>query len=278
MEVLIMSATIWQYILAMICCTIVLFLLHEFFRKFLKITSLLFFIALFSFPLWTYNSKDWFLIAKTLLMIVSIIIINSSRLSYSLKGIHLSIFNGNITFWLIYLALISNILLALSPDFEIGNYYNAVAGFMLCITVPLPPKGWRIDNTRYKNHDLFVDLSIIWCLLYISWWMNFIYGSWPGIFSRGICLMLVTLIPVIIYKSNDLWLSIRAYTLVFYLLSIAFFNYKIPYLDISVKMTRNLLIFWGILNSIIALAYSTYWFTDGRKKYKEKYSEIVTTI
>jgi hypothetical protein len=267
-----MSATIWQYILAMICCTLVLFLIHEFFRKFLKITSVLFFIALFSFPLWTYNLSDWFLIVKTLLMIVSIIIINFSRLGYSLKNLHLSIFNSNIPFWLIYLALISNILLALSPDVEIGNYFNAITGFLLCITVPLPPKGWRIDIARYKNYDLFVDLPIIWCLLYISWWMNFIYGNWPGIFSRGICLMLVTLIPYIMYKSNDLWLSIRAYTLVLYLLSIAFFDYKIPYLDITIKLTRNLLIAWGILNSIITIAYSLYWFIDGRKNYKKKYA------
>jgi hypothetical protein len=161
----------------------------------------------------------------------------------------------------------------LSPDLEIGNYYNAITGLLLCITVPLPPKGWRIDVSRYKNHDLLVDLPIIWCLLYITWWMNFIYGSWPGIFNRGICLVVATLIPVVIYKSADLWLSIRAYTLVFYLLSIALFNYKIPYIDIHLKTLRNLLIFWGILNSIITIIYSSYWFLDGRNKFKEKYAD-----
>jgi hypothetical protein len=268
-----MSSTIWQYILSMVCCTLVLFFVHEFFRKFLKTTSVLFFIALFSFPWWTYDSSDWFLTAKTMLMIVSIIIINFARLGYSLKNHRLSVFKGSVPFWLIYLALVSNILLALSPDFEIGNYFNAIAGFLLCITVPLPQKGWRIDNVRYKNHDLLVDLPITWSLLYISWWMNFIYGSWPGIFSRGICLMLVTLIPFILYKSNDLWLSIRAYTLVFYLLTIAFFDYKIPYIDIPIKMTKNLFISWGILNSIITIIYSLYWFINGWKKFKKKYAE-----
>jgi len=267
-----MSATIWQYVLAMSVCTLLLFLLHELFRRFLKITSILFFLVLFSFPLWTYNAEDWFLTAKTMLMAVSIIVINYARLGDSVRSLHLPVLKNSIPFWLIYLALVSNILLALAPDFEIGNYYNGLAGFLLCITVPLPPKGWKIDFTRYKNRDLLVDLPIIWCLLYISWWMNFLYGTWPGILGRGICLMLVTLVPVALYKCNDLWLSTRAYTLVFYLLTIAFFDYKVPYLDIHVKLTKNFLIFWGVLNSITTLAYSVYWFLPGRKKYKIKYA------
>jgi hypothetical protein len=267
-----MSVTIWHYILAMIGCTLILFLIHEFFRKFLKITSFIFFIALFSFPWWKSTYTDWFLIAKTLLMIVSIIIINFARLGNSLKSYNLSIFKSKLPFWFIYLALTSNILLAILPDIEIGNYYNALAGLILCITVPLPPKGWRIDLVKYKNHDLFVDLPILWCLLYFSWWINFIYGSWPEIFNRALCLMFVTFIPIIIYKSTDLWLSIRAYTLVLYLLSIAFFNYSIPYIDTPVRFSRNLLIFWGILNGIAAITYSLYWFVYSRKKYNEKYT------
>jgi hypothetical protein len=267
-----MSATIWQFLLAVLVCTLLLFLLHEFFRRFLKITSVLFFLSLFSFPWWTYNAADWFLTAKTLLMIFSIIIINYARLGDSLKNLYLPQIKSSIPFWLVYLALVSNIILALAPDFKTGNYYNAIAGFLLCITVPLPPKGWRVDIARYKHRDLFVDLPILWCLLYISWWMNFLYATWPGIFGRGICLMLVTLIPVALYKSNDLWLSIRAYTLVFYLLTIAFFDYSIPYLDIPFKLTKNVLIFWGIFNSIVALAYSLYWFINGRKKYTIKFN------
>jgi len=267
-----MSVPIWQYILAMICCTLVLFFIHEFFRRFLKITSVLFVLALLSFPWWIKNLNDWFLMAKTLLMVASIIIVNFSRLGYTFKSHKFQIFRSTVPFWVIYLALIFNILLALSPDLEIGNYYNAIAGIILCITVPLPPKGWGIDSVRYKNHDLLVALPIIWCLLYVSWWMNLVYGSWPNIFSRGICLVIATLIPIIIYKSADLWLSTRAYTLVVYLLSIALFNYSIPYIDTPVRTIRKILILWGVLNIIISLTYALFWFLSGRKKILEKYT------
>jgi hypothetical protein len=268
-----MSVTIGYAVLTMIGFTLILYLIHEFFRRFLIITSLIFLIALFSFPCWKSTYTDWFLIAKTLLMIISIIIINIARLGYSFKKFKLSLLQSKLPFWLIYLALTSNILVAFLPDFGIGNYSNALTGLLLCITVPLPPKGWRIDLTRFKNHDLFVDLPILWCLLYFSWWMSFIYGSWPDIFYRAICLMLVTLVPIILYKSTDLWLSIRAYTLVLYLLSIALFDYTIPYIDTAIRFSRDLLISWGILNGITAITYSLFWFVYSRKKYNEKYAD-----
>jgi uncharacterized membrane protein (DUF485 family) len=205
-------------------------------------------------------------------MVASIIIVNFSRLGYTFKSHKFPIFKSTVPFWVIYTALILNILLALSPDVEIGNYYNAMAGIVLCITVPRPPKGWGIDRVRYKNHDLLVDLPILWCLLYVSWWMNLIYGSWPTIFNRGICLVTATLIPMIIYKRADLWLSTRAYTLVIYLLSIALFNYSIPYIDTPVRPIRNILILWGVLNIILSSMQALYWFLRGRKKFIEKHS------
>jgi hypothetical protein len=267
-----MSIPTWQYFFTMLCCILILFFIHEFFRKFLKITSVLFVLVFLSFPWWIKNLDDWFLMAKTLLMVASIIIINFSRLGNTFRNHKFSIFKSALPLWLIYIVLLSNILLALSPDIEKENYFNALAGVILCTIVPLPPKGWRIDSVRYKNNDLLVDLPILWCLLYVSWWMNLVYGSWPGIFNRGICLVIVTLIPIILYRSADLWLSIRAYTLVIYLLSITFFNYSVPYIDTHISPVRKILIGWGVLNSVMCLLFALFWFLRGRKKYIEKYA------
>jgi hypothetical protein len=267
-----MTESIGIYVVTMICCTLLLFLLHELFRRFLKLTNAFFVLVLFFFPLWLSNLGDWFLVVKTLLMILAIIIISFTRLSYALTNQKMSQLRNNIPFWIIYLALVLNILVALIPDIEIGNYYNAIGGLLLCILVPLPPNGWRIDTASHGHHDLLVDLPIIWCLLYISWWMNFIYDGWPNIFSRGICLMVVTLIPLLIYKRSDLWLSIRAYTLAFYMLSIAFFDYSIPFIDSVVKQDNKVMIIWGEVNLILLLVYALWWFRIGQKRFREQYA------
>lgn len=267
-----MLVQIGQYILTMVCCTLFLFFIHEFFRRYLKLTTAFFILVLLSFPLWFNNLGGWFLAVKTLLMIVSIIIINTTRLRHSITNPKLSWFKKDIFFWFIYIVLISNIAVALIPDIEIGNYYNAFAGLLLCILVPLPLKGWSIDTSFDKKHDLLVDLPIIWCLLYTSWWMNFVYDGWPGIFSRGVCLMAVTFIPLIIYKRSDLWLSIRAYTLAFYMLTITFIDYSVPFIDSVVKQDDKVIIIWGVLNLVLLVIYTLWWFQRGHNKYKEKYS------
>jgi hypothetical protein len=267
-----MLIPIGQYILTMICCTALLFFVHDFFRRYLKLTIFFSLLVLLSCPLWFANLGDWFLVVKTVLMILSIIIISFTRLSYAMKSPAMSRMRGATPFWLIYTVLISNILVALIPDIEIGNYYNALAGLILCITVPLPPLGWRIDTTPNKKHDLLADLPIVWCLLYTSWWMNFIYDGWPNIFSRGLCLMAVTFIPLIMYKRSDLWLSIRAYTLAFYMLTITFFDYSVPFIDSVVKQDNKVIIIWGVINLMLHVVYILWWFRGGYKRFKEKYS------
>jgi hypothetical protein len=267
-----MLEAIGQYILVMIGCTLLLFLVHELFRRFVRTTSALFGILLFSFPLWISSMGGWFLAVKTLLMILSILIISLARLGYALINQNALLLQKKIPLWAIYTVLILNIAVALIPDVNAGNYYNAVAGLLLCILVPTPPKGWRIDASRDGHHDLLVDLPLFWCLLYTSWWLNLVYDVWPGIFSRGICLMAVTLIPLVVYKRSDLWLSVRAYTLAFYMVTIAFFDYSIPAIDSIVRPDDNVKILWGVLNLILHTLYAIWWFGRGQRKFKEQRS------
>jgi hypothetical protein len=265
-----MPVPIWPYVLTMMCCILLLFIAHELFRRFLRLTTLFFVLACLSFPLWISNLGDWFLVVKTLLMIVAITIISLTRLGYALTNQKVAVLRNSLFLWIIYLALVLNIALALIPDIEVGNYYNALAGLLLCVLVPLPRKGWRIDTSREKHHDLLVDLPILWCLLYVSWWMNLVYDVWPNIFSRGLCLMAVTLVPLVIYRRSDLWLSTRAYTLALYMLAIALFDYSIPSIDSVVKRDDKIKILWGVLNLSFHAVYALWWFRDGRKRFKEQ--------
>jgi hypothetical protein len=262
-----MVEVIGSYVLTMICCTLLLFVVHECFRRFLKLTILFLVLACFSFPVW--DLGGWFLVLKTILMLAAAIVISLARLGYALPEQRAAILRNNLFLWIIYLALVANIAVALIPDVDAGNYYNAFAGLLLGILVPLPPNGWRIDTSRYNHHDLLVDLPIVWCLLYVSWWMNLVYDVWPGIFNRGLCLMLVTLIPLVWYRRSELWLSIRAYTLAFYMLTIALFDYSIPSIDSIVRHDDRVMILWGVVNLSLHGVYAVWWFRGGRKRHKE---------
>jgi len=261
-----MAASIGGYLVVMIGCTLLLYVIHELFRRFVRSTTAFWVLVLLSCPIWISNLGDWFLVIKTLMMIVAIIIISITRLRYALANQNEPVARTNILLWLIYLALILNIAVALIPDIEVGNCYNALTGLMLCILVPLPPKGWRVDTARYKCHDLLVDLSFVWCLLYASWWLNLVYDIWPRIFSRGICLMVVTFIPLIIYRRSELWFSIRAYTLAFYMLTIALFDYSIPSIDSVIGRDDTVKILWGGINLVLIAVYTIWWFSTRRRR------------
>jgi|WetSurMetagenome_2_1015567.scaffolds.fasta_scaffold57032_2 hypothetical protein len=265
-----MLEVIGSYILTMVCCTVLLFVVHEVFRRFLKLTIVFFVLACFSFPLW--DLGGWFLVLKTILMLAAAILISLTRLGYALPDQKAAPLRNNLFLWIIYLALVANIAVALIPDIEAGNYYNAFAGLLLAILVPHPPDGWRIDTLRYNHHDLLVDLPIVWCLLYVSWWMNLVYDVWPDIFSRGLCLMLVTLIPLAVFRRSDLWLSIRAYTLAFYMLTISLFDYSIRPIDAVVPHDDEVMIAWGVVNLSLHAVYAVWWFGRGRKRFKEQFA------
>jgi hypothetical protein len=260
-----MVELIGSYILTVICCTLLLYLVHEIFRKYLKLTTVFLVLSCFSFPLWLANLGSWFLVLKTVLMVLATIIISLARLGYALPEQKGAILRGRMFMWMIYLALVANIAVALIPDVDVGNYCNALAGLLLCILVPPPPNAWTIDTSRYDRHDLMVDLPVTWCLLYVSWWMNLVYDVWPNIFGRGLALMVVTLIPLVVHRRSELWLSTRAYTLAFYMLTIALFDYAIPAIDSVVKSDDTVKIVWGILNLVLLVAYAIWWFGKGRK-------------
>ncbi len=272
-----MAASIGGYLLVMAGCTLLLYGIHELFRRFVRSTTAFWVLVLLSCPVWISNLGDWFLVIKTLMMVVAIIIISFTRLRYALANQNEPVARTNILFWLIYLALILNISVALIPDIEIGNYANAFTGLILCLLVPLPPKGWTIDTARSKFHDLLVDLPIVWCLLYVSWWLNLVYDIWPNILSRGICLMVVTLIPLIVYRRSDLWLSIRAYTLAVYMMTIALFDYSIPFIDSVFRRDDTVKMLWGGANLLLIAIYAAWWFVDRRRRPEGRSATVVQT-
>jgi len=76
---------------------------------------------------------------------------------YALPDQEAAILRNTLFLWIVYLALVANIAVALIPDVDARNYYNAFAGLLLGILVPLPTDGWRIGTSRHSHHDLLVD-------------------------------------------------------------------------------------------------------------------------
>lgn len=260
-----MDIPIWQYVLAMSGYTLLLFFVHEFFRKYLKLTTIIFILMLLSFPLWISNLEGWYIWGKTFLLLIPITIANLIRLSYAIKSDKLSLFKKDMAFWVIYVALFLNILETSIKGLTIGNYYNSVAGIILCITIPFPNKAWRVDTTPGKKHDFLVDLPLFWCLLYITLMANHSYGRWPAAFGMSVCLLSATLITIIVYKGTDLWLSTRAYTLTLYIFLIVCLGYSPPFIVSTIAFNSKVQIIWGIANLVLHVIYALWWFLKGYK-------------
>lgn len=264
-----METPVWQVIVAVVAYATSLFFVHEFFRKYLKLSTAFFALTLLTFPLWKDNLGNWFYWAKTLLMIVPVLVVCLIRLSYATSSATLSFLKTRKSFWIVPVVVWLNILVALPIDIEIGNYFNAVAGVVLAATIPFPNRRWRIDTTQYKKHDLLVDIPLFWSLLYITWNANLIYGNFPGALGRTACLLLVTIIPALVYRRNHLWLSTRAYTLAFYLFLNASLGLSYPLIDLSHIPDNRVLVYWGAANLALHITYATWWFWSGRKAYSK---------
>jgi len=260
---------VWQFILAVVAYATSLFFVHEFFRKYLKLSTAFFALTLLTFPLWKDNLGNWFYWAKTLLMLVPVLVVSLIRLSYATSSATLSFLKTRRSLWIVPVVVWLNVLVAIPIDIEIGNYFNAVAGIMLAATIPLPNRRWRIDTTLFKKHDLLVDIPLFWSLLYITWNANLIYGNFPGALGRTACLLLVTIIPAVVYKRNDLWLSTRAYTLAFYLFLNASFGLAYPLIDLPYVTDNKVLVTWGAANLFLHVIYAVWWFWSGRKAYSK---------
>ena len=266
-----------SYIVSMGIYILLLFLFLEYTREKQGFYKWFFILALLSFPLWFINLHSWFRWAKAFSVLVPICFVSFVRISNDSK--HDSVLMSlkkKWPLWILYLVLNLNILEASITDFEFGNYFNAISGLILCLTIPLPTKHWRIGKNDGKNTfaELIADLPLAWCLLYVTWNAAFVYGENTAFFASSLCILLAPELWMFYHKRTDLWLMGRIYTLALHILIRSSYDVFGPVMDSSSWANDSVLYYWGAANLILHLAYLGYWFLKLRNKpYIIKHSE-----
>jgi len=175
-----MDLPVLSYFVSMGIYVLFLYMFLDFTREKQGFFKWFFILALLSFPLWFMNLHSWFRWAKTISVLIPVCFLSFVRMSND--GNHDSVMMSlkkKWPLWLLYLILMLNIAEATMGDFEMGNYFNAISGVILCITIPLPTKHWRIMKNDGKRNfaELIADLPLAWCLLYVTWNAAFVYSE-----------------------------------------------------------------------------------------------------
>lgn len=226
-------------------------------------------VALLTFPLWFLNLSSWFRWAKTISILLPLLFLTYVRIAND--GEHndvLATLRGKWPLWILYLVLILNIAEASLKDITLGNYFNAMSGVLLCITIPLPTKHWRIGNNDKKNSfaELIADFPLAWCLLYVTWNAAFVYAENIGYFASSLCILIVPEIWMYVRKRTDLWLMGRVYTLAVHLLIRGCYDIFTPIMDSTAWQNESLLYAWGAMNLVLHFMYFVYWVLKLRNK------------
>lgn len=256
-----MNIPVWQYIVSMSIYIIALLLLIELMRKHYKFAAIFWIIALFTFPLWFNQLDGWFRWAKTLsVLLPTALIVGLARIAQfeDRKG-WWKFFKKDWVLWSLYGILGLNILEATLKDFEMGNYFNALSGVILIITIPLFRKknkakpGWEIG--KEKPGDLLVYTDPMWNFLYTSWNIAFVYAENPGYAASSFCILLAAELYPVLKKRPELYVTARVYTLAIHILIRAIYDIFTPLMDSSQFANTNVVYWWGLINFVLHVPY-----------------------
>lgn len=226
-------------------------------------------LAILSFPLWFLNLNSWFRWAKTISILIPLCFVSYIRIANDGKHNNiLASLRKQWPMWILYAVLILNIVEATLKDVTAGNLFNALCGVILCITIPLPTKHWRIANNDGKNSfaELIADLPLAWCLLYVTWNAAFVYAENTTFFASSLCILLVPEIWMFVKKRTDLWLMGRIYTLAVHLLIRGCYDIFTPIMNSGAWFNASFLYYWGMGNFGLHMIYLIYWFFKLRNK------------
>lgn len=269
-EGLIMTIPAWQYLFSMSLYMVILYGFHEMSRKYIKGATLFFLLTLFTFPLWIQNLDGWFRIGKTLIVLIPINFVNIVRLSFQRKEHGWESLRKNWVLWVFYLILSLNIVEASIKDLSLGNYFNTISGFILCLTIPLPQKAWCVGTEKDDYYDLIADLPFAWSLLYTTWNAAFVYAENPGYLASSICILTVPIIRSFYKKRYDLWMSARAYTLGLHIFIRATYDVFTPIMDSSAWSNDRAVYIWSLINLVLHAGYLIMWLISFYKKKTSK--------
>ena len=258
-----------SFIVSMSVYMLLLYLFLEFTREKQGFYKWFFILALLTIPLWFLNLHSWFRWAKSISVLIPICFVSFVRIANDgSKKDFLPSLKKKWPLWILYVVLMLNIAEATKTDFELGNYFNAIAGVILCITIPLPTKHWRIAKNDGKRNfgELIADLPLAWCLLYVTWNACFVYAENTSYIASSICILIIPEIWMLTKKRTDLWLMGRIYTLALHILIRSSYDIFTPLMDSTNWFNAQVLNVWGIVNCVLHVAYLGYWFFKLRNK------------
>ncbi|WP_025025516.1 hypothetical protein [Caldalkalibacillus mannanilyticus] len=249
-----MSIPIWQYVISMTSYIVFLILAIGFMRKKPKFALVLWVIMLFTFPLW--NLEGWFRWVKTLSVMIPIVFLSLARFAYldQRPGRFWEALRRPWVRWTFYGVWFLNIAEASIKDVTLGNYWNALAGFLLCVTIPFADKYWEFS--RKEHGDLHAYTTGTYNFLYTSWNMCFVYAESPTFFFSTVCILLAAELYPIIKRRPELYVISRAYTLAIHLALRAIFPGLFPFLMNSQAFYNpQVLAYWGMLNGLLCIPF-----------------------
>lgn len=267
----------------------------HFFRFHYKASAWVWVASLATIPLWiaTGGVEGWFRWFKILSVILPLIVVGFSRIAVAedRQGRVWDVLKSKQFLWFFYAILFLNIAEASVKDLQMGNYYNAMAGFLLCVTIPYAPKFWTF--TKDGNAELIAYTTAAWNFLYTTWNLAFVYAEdiggphWAG----TICILLAAELYPLLVRRPELYIMARIYTLGAHLLIRACWDFFPQFTPISLY-SAPVTHWWGIINFVLALPY-VFWFIwqlnvgtapitfrrgTARKDYLESHPEMAVRV
>ena len=179
------------------------------------------------------------------------------------------IFRKDWVLWSLYGVLGLNILEASLKDLSLGNYFNAISGFILIVTIPLfkgkklKRNGWEISKD--KPGDLIVYTDPMWNFLYTTWNIAFVYAENPGFAASSLCILLAAELYPVLLKRPELYVTARVYTLATHILIRATYDIFTPLMDSTQFGNDKVVYYWGLANIILHIPY-LFWYFYKRNK------------
>ena len=252
----------WSYLISMPLYFGFLLWVVDYFRAHPKASAYFWAASLLTFPLWilTGGVEGWFRWFKILSVILPTIVVGLARIAVhdDRTGRLWDVLKKPRFVCFFYGILFLNITEASVKDLQLGNYPNAIAGFLLCLTIPYVPKFWKITTTG--GSDLIAYTTVGWNLLYTTWIACFVYAEAPKYFASTLCILLAAEIYPILKKRPELYVIARVYTLAAHLLLRACVDVFPAVMDASRWFNADVLQWWGIGNLVVAIPF-VFWFT-----------------
>lgn len=248
---------VWQYVVAMGGYIALLLVIVSVMRKHYKFANWFWILSLLTFPLWLMGGVEgWFRWAKILSVILPTIFVGFIRIAAYEKrqGKFWEALQKDWVLWVVYGVLFLNIMEATIKDATMGNTFNALCGFLLCVTIPYAPKFWKISSQ--KHGDLIAYTTVAWNFLYTTWNAGFVYAETPQYFASSLCILIAAELYPIIKRRPELYIIARVYTLATHLLIRAIFPNLFPTLmDATAWFNPDVMKYWGIINFILIVPY-----------------------